>query len=348
MRITEETDYPFSETITLKLALAKPATFPLYLRIPRWCEAASVTINGAAGGVTGKPLAFLRLDREWKDGDTVTLQLPMRISVRPWEKNKGAVSVDHGPLSYSLAIKERWAKYGNRNPNWPEWEVFPDSTWNYGLVLDSQAPADSFEVVRSQGPVAAQPFTPETVPVRIKAKARPIPNWQADRLSLVDKLQPGPVKSDQPVETVTLIPMGAARLRLAMFPVIGDGPDAREWTAPAKPKPSAYKASASHCNENDTVEALGDGIEPSASNDGTVPRFTWWPHRGTQGVGAIRLRQADPRLRGVGLLVRRLGDRAMPGAEVLASALSGRRPMEGGLTTQGGAFGRQSVQPDGL
>jgi hypothetical protein len=204
----------------------------------------------------------------------------MKISVRKWEKNQNAVSVDHGPLSYSLAIKERWAKYGNRNPNWPEWEVFPESPWNYGLVLDSSSPEKSFTAARKEGPLSPQPFTPDTVPVQLKAKARKIPNWQTDRLSLVGKLQPSPVKSDEPVEDVTLIPMGAARLRVTMFPVIGSGPDAHEWTAPSKPKPSLYKASASHCNDNDTVEALGDGQEPTDSNDHSLPRFTWWPRKG--------------------------------------------------------------------
>jgi hypothetical protein len=189
--------------------------------------------------------------------------------------------VDHGPLSYSLAIKERWEKYGNRNPQWPEWEVFAESPWNYGLVLDSAAPEKSFTVARKEGPLPAQPFTPDTVPVQLKARARKIPNWQMDRLSMVDKLQPSPVKSDEPVEDITLIPMGAARLRITTFPVIGTGPDAREWVAPSKPKPSLYKASASHCFEGDSVEALGDGQEPSSSNDHNVPRMTWWPHKGS-------------------------------------------------------------------
>jgi hypothetical protein len=97
----------------------------------------------------------------------------------------------------------------------------------------------------------------------------------------VDKLQPSPVKSDGPLEDITLIPMGAARLRVAMFPVISAGADAHEWVAPTRPKPSRYQATASHCFESDTVEALGDGEQPRHSNDHDVPRMTWWPHKGT-------------------------------------------------------------------
>ncbi len=281
VRISEETDYPFSERIVFRVSLPSATAFPLYLRVPRWCEGAALSLNGQSLPAPARPLSYLRVNREWKDGDVLTLQLPMKVAVRKWAKNKDSVSVEHGPLSYSLAIKERWVKYGNRNPNWPEWEVFPDSDWNYGLVLAGADPARSFEVVRSDKPLAPQPFTPETAPVRIKAQARKIPGWQVDRLNMVGRLQQSPARTVEPVETVSLIPMGAARLRISSFPTVTTGPEGTEWVAPAKPKPSAYKASASHCNDTDTVEALGDGVEPSSSGDQSVPRMTWWPHRGT-------------------------------------------------------------------
>jgi len=144
-------------------------------------------------------------------------------------------------------------------------------------VLDAQDPAKSFELVRQGGPVPAQPFTPDAVPLSLRAKAKKIPAWQADRFAMVGKLQPSPVKSEVPVENVVLIPMGAARLRISAFPVIGDGPDAKEWVAP-----SSSAVNASHCNESDTVEAVNDGLVPKSSHDDSIPRFTWWDHRGTK------------------------------------------------------------------
>ena len=48
-------------------------------------------------------------------------------------------------------------------------------------------------------------------------------------LGLVGKLQDNPAKSDEPTETVTLIPLGAARLRIASFPQIGEGAVSHEW-----------------------------------------------------------------------------------------------------------------------
>ncbi len=273
--VSEETDYPFADTITLKLGLSAPEKFPLRLRLPVWCEEPRIKINGRREPSLPRAKGFVTLDRSWKNGDVVTLQLPMHVEVRKWEKNKNAVSVSYGPLSYSLKIGEKWQRYGH-NETWPEFEVFPTTDWNYGLVLSQRNPANSFKVVKKPGPIAAQPFTPESAPIELRAQARKIPGWKQDRLGLVGKLQASPIKSTEPIQTVSLIPMGAARLRITSFPVIGSGTDAHDWT---NPKPSLV--SASHCFENDTVDAVADGVEPKNSNDHEIPRFTWWDHRGT-------------------------------------------------------------------
>ncbi|MGA2865709.1 MAG: beta-L-arabinofuranosidase domain-containing protein [Verrucomicrobiota bacterium] len=273
--LAEDTAYPFSDTVEFKFSAAQPVRFPLYLRLPRWCAAAAVAINGQAVSLDPRPLAYAVLDRTWQAGDRLSLRLPRQVSLRQWAKNNHSVSVDYGPLTFSLKIGERYSRSGG-TPAWPETEVFPTTPWNYGLVLEDKDPAKSFEVVQRPGALAPNPFTTESAPIELHARAKKIPGWQLDRLGLVGKLQPGPVKSDEPVETVTLIPMGAARLRITAFPVIGQAEDAHEWTAPKAPP-----VSASHCSENDTVEAMIDGLEPKNSNDHSIPRFTWWDHRGS-------------------------------------------------------------------
>jgi hypothetical protein len=102
-----------------------------------------------------------------------------------------------------------------------------------------------------------------------------------DKYELCSVLQPSPARSDQPAEKVTLIPMGAARLRISAFPTIGDDVKSHEWTEPLRAHTPLYHASASHVNENDTLDALDDGLAPTSSNDQSIPRFTWWNHRGT-------------------------------------------------------------------
>jgi hypothetical protein len=274
VKIVETTDYPFGDTVELRVTTPKGVRFPLYLRVPRWCENPALKINGRKTAVKAEPLSYIAIDRVWAKGDTVSLQMPMKVSVRTWTKNKGAVSVDRGPLTYSLKIGERWARYGGTE-EWPEQEVFPMTPWNYGLVLKERNPAASIEVAQQKGPVAEQPFTPETAPIALRTRARRIAAWQQEGNGLVAVLQQSPARTAEPEETVTLIPMGCARLRIAAFPRAGTGAEAHEWTPPPLPP------LASHCWASDTVMALNDGIEPSNSNDQGIPRFTWWDHLGT-------------------------------------------------------------------
>jgi hypothetical protein len=277
--ITESTRYPFEEQVTFKIALPKAARFPLYLRIPAWCEQAGLAVNGAQ---TSTPLAagkLAKLDREWQSGDVVVLSLPMQVKLTKWTGNRGTVSVNRGPLTYSLQIKEDYRRYGGTE-KWPAWDIFPGSPWNYGLVLQG-SPARDFKVIQGDWPADDQPFKNEAAPIRLTTTAKRIPNWTLDPRGCINEVIRQPVQSSEPVETVTLIPMGAARLRISAFPVIGEGPDAQEWPEPPQPRASRFKASASHVNDSDTVEALGDGLEPVNSNDPEIPRFTWWPRRGS-------------------------------------------------------------------
>ena len=323
VRVTEESKYPFEEKILFTLHADKPVTFPLYLRIPAWCKAAQISINGKAVDIGGSgtgilpvssedthttddqkhtgrmpvPLQYVRVEREWKNNDTVTLDLPMEISVQRWTANHDSASVNYGPLTFSLKIGERyerqdsartaigdsaWQKTADPS-KWPSFEIFPTTPWNYGLLLDELNLKKYLAVKKVAWPENNFPFTPESCPVQIIASAKKIPEWTLDKHGLCAKLQDSPVASAQPTESVTLIPMGAARLRISAFPVIGEGANAHPWLAPKLNKPGkpAYKTTASHCFVNDTVDALSDGAIPENSSDHDIPRLTWWDHRGT-------------------------------------------------------------------
>ncbi len=274
--IVETTDYPFGDTIEFAVSSAREVSFPLTLRVPAWCEKPAIAVNGANVTVAGVPGSYVVLDRIWKGGDKVTLRLPMQISVTRWAKNKNCVSVDRGPLTYSLKIGERIKRVGGTD-KWPAVEIHPTTPWNYGLVLDDRNPAASFEVRPKPGPLPAQPFDWDVAPIELAARAKRIPNWKLDPKGLANILRESPVRSAEPTETVTLIPMGCARLRIASFPVIGSGPDAQDW-----PEAPPARHTASHCFESDTVDAVSDGLLPKNSNDHNIPRFTWWPRRGTE------------------------------------------------------------------
>ena len=277
--ITEKTQYPFDESIQLTITTAKSVRFPLYLRIPGWCEKPELAINGKKAAVKSRSGAYILIDRKWTNGDKVSLNLPMKITLTKWVKNKNSVSVNRGPLTYSLKIGEKYVRAGGTD-KWPAWEIHPTTAWNYGLLLNESDLASSFRLVRKAWPADNQPFEANAAPIELRAKAKKIPAWQKDRLGLVGKLQPSPAKSDEPAETVTLVPMGCARLRISAFPTIGTGPNAYQWIEPPKPaKP--LPTTASHCWDSDTVAALSDKLSPKSSNDHSIARFTWWGHKGT-------------------------------------------------------------------
>lgn len=206
--------------MVISLQPAQPVAFPLYLRIPRWCTGVHVALNGKALEL-GEPAAYLRLERTWSPGDRLELELQMALGLTRWPRN-GSVTVDRGPLSYSLRIGEQWQRVGGSDA-WPEWEVLPTSPWNYGLELED-APLQVIE----HGVRDAQPWTPEAAPIEISARGRRITGWQLEN-ETAGELLPSPIRSDEPLETLTLIPLGCARLRIACFPVIGRGSDARPW-----------------------------------------------------------------------------------------------------------------------
>ncbi len=275
VRVKEETAYPFEETIRFTFTVGQPAAFPFYFRIPGWSGKPEVRLNGKLLNFEGAALSYGILNRTWKNNDRVTVRLPMEVNVRRWEKNQNAASVHYGPLGFSLKIGEKWARYGT-NESWPEWEVFPETPWNYALDLNSKNLAKSFTLTKRAGSLPPNPFEVQNVPIQLRTKARRVSAWKSDSLGLVGKLQPSPVKTEEPAETITLVPMGAARLRITSFPVVGHDAESRAWVV-AKAPP----VTASHCYANDSVEAMVDGIVPKSSNDSAIPRFTWWDHRGS-------------------------------------------------------------------
>jgi hypothetical protein len=231
--IAETTKYPFEDEVNFTVNTVKAVSFPLYLRIPAWCKAASVKVNGIPVKVNSSTGEYIKLNKTWKNGDQVTLHLPMQLKVRQWEKNKNSVSVNYGPLTYSLKIEEKYIQEDSKKTaigdsrwqagadpeKWPSFEIHPVSAWNYGLVLDEKHPENSFKIVKRAWPKDNNPFTNAGAPIQLMAKGKKIPDWTIDQYGLCSVLPQSPVKNNEPVTQLTLVPMGGARLRISSFPV---------------------------------------------------------------------------------------------------------------------------------
>lgn len=228
IRLREHTRYPFDERVCLALSTDAAVRFTLYLRLPAWCRVPRITVNGKAVSIgiretppQAEATGYVALTATWNDGDTIELELPMTLEIRRWEKNRGYASVHRGPLAYSLRIAEDYRRAGGSDA-WPHWELWPASPWNYGLAYGADGSAPRIEVVRRPWPDDDQPFSQAGTPLLLRTKGRRIPEWKLDPRGLIEEIERNPVASDQPVEDIELVPLGAARLRISAFPVTMD------------------------------------------------------------------------------------------------------------------------------
>lgn len=226
--IRETTDYPFDTRIGFVMEMKDDGVnFPFYIRIPKWTRNATVKVNGQDIDEDLQAGKYLCIDREWKNGDRVEVDFPMEVSVRTWQVNKNSVSVDYGPLTLSLRITEKYVEKNSEETaiwdsqwqqgadasRWPSYEIYPESPWNYALQVGSVKLKE-----RRKLQPGRNPFTQSDVPLVFEAQGRQVPDWKIDEYKLCGVLPYEDVAKSDTCETLELIPMGAARLRISAFP----------------------------------------------------------------------------------------------------------------------------------
>jgi hypothetical protein len=232
--IIEKTKYPFEEEINFSVVLPHQVSFPLYLRVPAWCKNPVVSVNGRKMKFAAGTGNYIVLSGSWKNGDKIKLALPMELRVRQWAANKNSMSVNYGPLTFSLDIKETYSRKDSKEnaqgdakwqenadaQKWPSFEIYPGSAWNYGLLLNKETPEQSFTITRNNWPKDNNPFVNAAAPVTLTVKGKQIPSWVVDQFGLCAVLPQSPVHTEETTVDLKLVPMGGARLRISAFPVV--------------------------------------------------------------------------------------------------------------------------------
>jgi len=106
MVLRVETDYPWDGKVRLGVEGTPPGRFALRIRKPGWSDRAEILLNGAAGNVPPDDSGYWTFDREWKQGDSISLALDMPVQRMTAHPNvaacRGKVALQRGPLVYGF------------------------------------------------------------------------------------------------------------------------------------------------------------------------------------------------------------------------------------------------------
>ena len=216
-----DTRYPFRETARLAVNAAKPLV--LRFRVPAWAKAFSV------GGTAATPGVRMLDVKVPAGGSTLDIAMKAECEFTPWARQNG-ISVDRGPLTYSVAIGERYSKVSvvkgdsgsviwvegnnNRDADRVYTEIAPTTPWNYGI--DVTAKPVWKECVWND-----DCFVSSNACCELSVRCRRIPEWTLQDNEPA-RLQLSPAYSSEPLETVRFTPLCCQRLRLSVLPQVTD------------------------------------------------------------------------------------------------------------------------------
>ena len=206
VRVRTQSAYPFDGAVRITLSLSQPCAFPLHIRIPAWAQGATLAVDSDV--IDAQPGTFAVINRQWRDGDEILLNLPMSVRLTRWYHE--SVAVERGPLVFALKLREDWEAHSTAGAYSPDWCVTTPESWNVALCEDAL-----FDV--SALPQEAAPFG-HGCPVFIETQGYMLPDWGL-RGASAD--QP-PIAAEHVGREVRihLEPYGACSLRIAQFPLV--------------------------------------------------------------------------------------------------------------------------------
>lgn len=260
VRLEQTTRYPWDGAVTLRVKPEAPAAFSLCVRIPGWVRGKplpgdlysyddstpapwSLRVNGETVAAEPKQ-GFATITRQWKDGDTVTLDLPMpvrRVAGNPKiAATRGQVALERGPVVYAFeGVDNDGAVFDTVLPASAKVQPMSRDQLLGGVtVLEIQNAGKAFR--KESGELALKPAALVAIPYAVWANRglSPMTVWVARE---------------------------TAGARPAPRPTIA----------------SQAKITTSFCRDGMDSGRLNDQLVPQNATDGFAPNFDFWPHKGT-------------------------------------------------------------------
>ncbi len=109
---------PWEGNAELALSLDEAKNFTLRLRMPKWATGRNtLLINGETYAVTPDSDGYVSVTRDWSNGDTVKLTMPMSAKIVDDSElittNKGTVAVTRGPITYAVEAIDNGDAFNN-------------------------------------------------------------------------------------------------------------------------------------------------------------------------------------------------------------------------------------------
>lgn len=136
LQVKQETHFPEQQGTTLTITAKSPQQVAINLRVPYWAEAGNVRVNGATLKVFSSPSSYLTLERAWKTGDKIEINLPMKLHIDAMPDDPSVQAMMYGPIvlagRFDAVSKEML--YGDYEPKPTDQRKVPD------IIADANQP----------------------------------------------------------------------------------------------------------------------------------------------------------------------------------------------------------------
>ncbi|WP_269522581.1 beta-L-arabinofuranosidase domain-containing protein [Coraliomargarita parva] len=167
LKIEEQTDYPFSDSVRLSVTVSEPKHIPIAVRIP---SDGALVVADLPGMETEVKDGLLWLRKVWQSGDVVEISIKFPVKLEKTQDGS-AYYLRRGPLTFGLPFETQVSKV-SENPNWRNGEA--SGLYEYAVdVADASKwgsridPSETFEVVRLPGDLQ-HPWTNPVIGLRGK------------------------------------------------------------------------------------------------------------------------------------------------------------------------------------